>query len=181
MTESIARIIYFSFLGLAGITLLVGLDVIGRTPEIHFGFLIGFISVSAFLCTIGWTARHLIGGSGSIGSKLDTLKWIALRRWGMLFRTLFISFLGIAAYFWMEPQNIGDVPFSELTLNQIFKNLFAFLMVGGCICWFFKFPDERNSMVEEPNDNPYVFWGRLSILVALIVTVIAFLYAAWLM
>lgn len=92
------------------------------------------------------------------GSKLYAFGWAILRWWGMLFRTLFISFVGIVGYFWLDPQSIGDVPFSELTLNQIFKNLFAVLIVIGCFIWFFDFPNQGSS--KDPESNPYVSWGR---------------------
>lgn len=126
--------------------------------------------------------RPLIKIPDSIRSKLETFKWTALRRWGMLFRMIFISSLGIGGYLWLDPQPIGDVPFSQLTLNQLFSNLFAFLLSVGCFCWFINFPQQKKGS-ESSNENPYVIWGIFSflfiLLAALIGLVIAFLYAAW--
>lgn len=91
-------------------------------------------------------------------SKLETLGWLLVRWWGILFRAVFISLIGIVGYFWLDPQSIGDVPLSELTLNRILKNLFAVLIAIGCISWFFKFPDQSES--KSPEDNPYVTWAQ---------------------
>ena len=110
-------------------------------------------------------------------TKFEALKWTALRGWGILFRTLFISFVGIAAYLWIDPQPIGDVPFAQLTLNQVFQSLFAFLIASGCIYWFLKFPDQKNT--KGSNDNPYISWGWFGILVAMIVFMVSMLFVAW--
>lgn len=174
--DAVARIIYFAFLGLSVITLLVGIDVIDRTPESSFGFIIGFVSLSLLLYIIGWVARNLIGGSGSIRSKLETLKWTAMRRWGMLFRAIFISSLGIGGYFWLDPQPISDIPFSQLTLNQLFSNLFAFLLSVGCFCWFVNFPKQKKSP-ESLDDNPYVTWSRISFLFIFLAALIGLVIA----
>lgn len=112
-----------------------------------------------------------------ISSKLNTLKTQILRKWGMLFRTLFISSIGIIAYLWLEPQNIGDVPFSELTFNQIFSNLFFTLVAIGCLYWFFKFPVQDHP--DWPNDNPYESWGWFGAFLILIVSVVALLVLVW--
>lgn len=108
--------------------------------------------------------------SGSGGLKLYAFGWAILRWWGILFRALFISALGITGYFWLDPKSIGDVPFAELTLNHIFNNLFAVLIPIGCIYWLFNFPDQRNS--KDPDSNPYVSWGRFGGLVVLIAVLI---------
>jgi hypothetical protein len=121
------------------------------------------------------SARGSIRVPDSIRSKIEALKWAALRRWGMLFRAIFISSLGIGGYFWLDPQPIGDVSFSQLTLNQVFSNLFAFLLAVGCFCWFVNFPKQKKNP-KSPDDNPYVIWGMFSVfipLVALIVSMIA--------
>lgn len=66
------------------------------------------------------TAEHQPGAE-ALGLKL--MRW-----WGMLFRALFISIIGIVGYLWLDPQSIGDVPLAELTLNQILKNVVAALI-----------------------------------------------------
>lgn len=128
------------------------------------------------------SARASIRISNSTRSKLETLKWTALRRWGMLFRIIFICSLGIGGYLWLDPQPLGDVPISQLTLNQIFSNLFAVILSVGCFFWFVNFPQEKKNP-ESPDDNPYVIWGLFSILfmflATLIGSVIAVLYVAW--
>ncbi len=98
------------------------------------------------------------GNSVLSSSKLEDLGWALLRWWGILFRTLFILAVGIIGYFWLDPKSIGDVPFAELTLNQIFHNLFAVLIAFGCIYWFFNFPEQGDT--KDPDSNPYVSWGR---------------------
>ena len=100
-------------------------------------------------------------------SRVDAFGWALLRWWGILFRTLFISIVGVVGYFWLDPQSIGDVPLSQLTLNQILKNVFAFAIAIGCISWFFKFPE--TSGARSPEDNPYVGWGRFGGWVVLVV------------
>mgnify|MGYP001592815008 CR=1 FL=1 len=99
-------------------------------------------------------------------SKLETFGWALVRWWGILFRTVFISLVGIIGYLWLDPQSVGDVPLAELTLNRILKNLFAVLLAIGCVSWFFKFPDQRDS--KSPEENPYVTWGRFGGLVILV-------------
>lgn len=95
------------------------------------------------------TAEHQPGAE-ALGLKL--MRW-----WGMLFRALFISIIGIVGYLWLDPQSIGDVPLAELTLNQILKNVVAALIAIGCITWFFNFPENGADRTEA---NPYVAWGR---------------------
>lgn len=115
-------------------------------------------------------------------TKIETVKWTALRSWGMLFRAVFISSLGIGGHFWLDPQPIGDVPFSQLTLNLVFSNLLALILSIVCLCWFFSFPKEKKKQ-EGPDDNPYVMWGFFGILLmllfALIGLVATLIYAAW--
>lgn len=128
------------------------------------------------------SARILIGLSDSARSKLATFKWTASRQWGMLFRMTFISAIGIGGHYWLDAQPIGDVPFSQLTLNQLFRNVFDFLLITGCFCWFINFPKQKKKP-ESPYDNPYVVWGTFGVLflflTALIGSVITIFYIAW--
>ncbi len=88
------------------------------------------------------------------------------RGWGMMFRLLFIVTIGLIGYFWIDPHSIGDIPFSQLTLNHIFKNLSALILVVFCIAWFFKFPDQHEGMNDE--GNPYNMWANFSGLLIII-------------
>lgn len=186
---TLSYIIFFCF---AGVSPMVGLDVIDRTSRNSFGSLtvviLACILASLFFFIIGWTIRHLTLGTGSVHSKLATLKTELstvmlkiLRWWGMLFRAIFISSIGIGGYFWLDPQPLGDVPFSQLTLNQVFSNLFALILAIGCFCWFINFPQQKKKP-ESLNDERYVIWGLFSILfvflAALVGAVIAVLVVA---
>jgi hypothetical protein len=107
----------------------------------------------------------------SATSKLDTLGWALLRWWGVIFRTLFICAIGTVGWFWIDPQSISDIPLSQLTLKQIFRNLFAVLIVIGCARWFFDFPEQTND--KNPEENPYVGWGQFGgfiVIVAVLAT-----------
>ena len=83
------------------------------------------------------------------------------RGWGMIFRFLFITSVGFIGYIWFNPQNLGDIPFSQLTLNLLFNNLFSLGIVIYCIIWFFNFPDDSF-------DEPYNKWANYSLIVYLI-------------
>lgn len=99
------------------------------------------------------------GAVQSQTSKLDSFGWALLRWWGALFRALFICAVGIIGWFWIDPQSIGDIPFSQLTLKQIAGNIFAVLLAIWCVKWFFEFPKQEKDT--KPQENPYVFWGQL--------------------
>lgn len=186
--KSLGTLSYILFFCFVGISPIVGLDAIDRASRNSFGsvtvVILACILASLFFFIIGWAIRHLTVGDGSFHSKLATLKTELstvmlkiLRWWGMLFRALFISSIGIIPYLWLDPQPIGDVPFSQLTLNQVFSNLFALLIALGCIVWFFKFPVQEHP--QWPNDNPYNSWGWLGILAILVVSVITVIVIAW--
>jgi len=102
----------------------------------------------------------------SITPKLDALGWALLRWWGIIFRALFICAVGAIGYFWIDPQSISDMPLSQLTLKQIFGNLFAVLIVIGCFKWFCDFPEQSGD--KNPEENPYVGWGQIGGLVAIV-------------
>lgn len=91
-------------------------------------------------------------------TRLEVFCWTLVRWWGVLFRALFISTVGIVGYFWFDPKSIGDIPFSQLTLNHFFENIFGIGIAVGCIWWFFNFPDQSKS--QSSKDNPYVVWGQ---------------------
>ena len=94
----------------------------------------------------------------------------------MICRFLFIVSIGFIGYYWIDPQSIGDIPFSQLTLNLILKRLFAGLLILGCIVWFFRFPEKRyKEMIDE--DDPYHIWADFSVLIGFL----GFLILAWLL
>ena len=108
----------------------------------------------------------------ALKSRLESFGWALVRYWGMIFRTLFIPFVGIIGYFWIDPKSIGNTPFAELTLNQVFDNLFAMLIVLGCIYWFFNFPDQTKT--NSTKDNPYVTWGQFGATLILLVSLVLY-------
>jgi heme/copper-type cytochrome/quinol oxidase subunit 2 len=110
----------------------------------------------------------------STSSKLEALGWILLRWWGGIFRALFICAVGTIGYFLVDPQSISDMPLSQLTIKQIFENIFAVLIVIGCFRWFFDFPEQSGD--KKPEKNPYVEWGKFGIGV-IIVAVLAINWA----
>lgn len=105
-------------------------------------------------------------------SRLRTFPMALVRGWGMIFRAIFITIIGIVAYFWLDPQSIGDVPLSQLTLNHIFSNLFSVLIFIGCIIWFFNFPDQANK--KSSKDNPYFLWGQFGGAVVLVIALVLY-------
>lgn len=180
--KSLATLSYILFFCFAGVSPIVGLDVIDRTPRNSFGsftfVILACISASLFFFIIGWAIRHLTIGDGSFHSKLATLKTELsvimlkiLRWWGMLFRAVLIFSIGIGGYLWLDPQPLGDVPFSQLTLNKVFSNIFALFLGIGCFCWFVKFPKQKKKP-ESPNDDPYVMWGMFGLLFMFLATLI---------
>lgn len=108
----------------------------------------------------------------SFAQKFDSLVLVLLRWWGIIFRALFICAVGVVGYFWIDPQSIGKVPLSQLTLKEIFRNLFAILIVIGCTRWFFDFPEQSGD--KNPEDNPYVGWGQFGGLVVIAAVLLAY-------
>jgi hypothetical protein len=103
--------------------------------------------------------------------KLTVLIWC-----GKLFRTIFIIFIGIAGYSWIDPQPIGDTSLPDLTVRQFFSNMFAFLVALGCIVWFLRFPNNNNpALTSDPTQNSYVLWGAFGIIVVSLGVGITFL------
>lgn len=130
------------------------------------------ISISYFICAlipfllVGFVLIEILRKEKKTESKDSFIfqnRLTILRGWGMLFRTLFITAMGMIAYLWFKPQSLGDIPFSQLTLNQVFDNLFGILIPLGCIFWFFKFPKHKDS--GEPYENKYAMWGLLGIVI----------------
>ena len=187
--KSLATLSYILCFCFAAVSPIVGLDVIDRTPRNSFGsftfVILACISASLFFFIIGWAIRHLTLGEGSFHSKLATLKTELstvmleiLRWWGILFRAIFIFSIGIGGYLWLDPQPLGDVPFSQLTLNKVFSNLFAVILSVGCFIWFVNFPKQKKKP-ESPNDDPYVIWRMFSLLFMFLTALIAAATAAF--
>lgn len=136
-----------------------------------------FFLITVFAGIGIWEYRKAENPSGdTILQKYAAFKLAILSVWGMIFRTLFISCIGIAAYFWFDPQPLGDIPFSQLTLNKIFSSLFGVVIPLGCILWFFKFPDNKNhACTHDPKQNSYVIWGTFGVvLISLVIVVVAY-------
>lgn len=130
------------------------------------------ISISYFICAlipfllVGFAVIEILRKQKKSESKDSFIfqnRLALLRGWGMLFRTLFITAIGVMAYLCFKPQSLGDVPLSQLTLNQIFGNLFGVLIPLVCIFWFFRFPKQKDS--DEPHENRYAMWGLLGIVI----------------
>lgn len=96
------------------------------------------------------------------------------RGWAGIFRFLFITSIGVIGYFWLDPQNLGDIPFSQLTPNLIFNNLLAIGIILGCFRWFFSFPDKYDE------DEYYNMWANFSGLLGGLVIVIGIIWGGWL-
>lgn len=119
------------------------------------------LTLSPFLFA-GFTLIAILKKIESKDSFLFQNKLALLRGWGMLFRVLFITSIGILAYLFFKHQSLDDIPLSELTLNQVFGNLFGVLIPLICIFWFFNFPKQKDS--DGPYENPYAMWGMLGII-----------------
>ena len=102
---------------------------------------------------------------------MDKVSMRLLRWWGMLFRVLFITLVGIIGYLWMDPQSLGDVPLGQLTLKQIARNIMGVVIPIACLIWLFKLNKKYGD-----ESLPYEDWGRFGGFV-LLLGVIAF---AWL-
>lgn len=139
-----------------------GKDAFSNGLELHDNPYLSVESDLAQLWESGWNdsleARQQFKNKtpSEILSFLMKLK----RGWGVIFRLLFIVSIGLIGYLWIDPHSIGDIPFSQLTLNHIIKNLFAGLVVVGCFAWFFSFPEQHKEMKDE--DNPYIMWANFS-------------------
>lgn len=110
-------------------------------------------------------------------SKFDALLRILNLWWGILFRALFISFLGIFSYIMADPPSIGDVPFSDLTLNNVFENLIAIIFPIFCFFWILNYPKQDTSMYKD--SNPYEVWSGFGNLLILIVVAYLFYLYGW--
>ncbi|MCB9984646.1 MAG: hypothetical protein H6864_03035 [Micavibrio sp.] len=132
--------------------------------------------VAAFACIGACEDKKAKTPNGkTIFQKYVSFKQTILRGWGMLFRTLFISCIAIAGYQWIDPQPIGNTSLPDLTVRQFFGNLFAFLLVAGCVVWFLKFPKSKAPMSEDISEYPYLVWGLFGvILIALVIMVGAY-------
>jgi hypothetical protein len=89
-------------------------------------------------------------------SLMNRVSMRLLRWWGMLFRVLFITLVGIIGYLWMDPQPLGDIPLSQLTLKQIASNIMAVVIPIACFIWLFKLNRKYGD-----ESLPYEDWGRL--------------------
>lgn len=156
--------------GLAGITLWGGKDAVSKDAIF---FVTYFTGASMLLQMILSGDKFPQPTDDPIFLKFEAFKLSILLSWGKIFRAIFILFLGIVGYCWINPPSMADIPFSELTLRHIFSNLFAWIVAIGCVVWFFKFPKHKNT--ENPYENPYAIWGTLSVIVFAVSCLTAFL------
>lgn len=94
-----------------------------------------------------------------------------LRRWGMIFRFLFIGAVALIGYGLIDPPSISDVPFSQITPNQLFRCMFAPALVIGCFSWFLSFPEPASY-----DHEPYAVWAKFGGWTVGIIAFIGFLF-----
>jgi hypothetical protein len=62
-----------------------------------------------------------------------------------LFRIVFASLIALFVFAWLSDHStiIGDIPFSNLTLNMVLSSLFKVAVGIGtaCLCWYIAFSD----------------------------------------
>lgn len=174
---------YITFFCFSGIALLLAISIgeafiIGGQPSdapLPFLIILALVMVSLVSFVTGWAIRHKVEGNGPFRSELNALMWAMLCWWGALFRALFIFSIGITAYLWLKPQSIGDVPIGELTLNQLFANLFFVIITLGCVFWFFRFPAHQ----EDPENHftkPYTLWGVFGVCVVCLASIVPIVF-----
>jgi hypothetical protein len=111
---------------------------------------------------IGENEKPNIPARTASASEDSLLKFIKL--WGVFFRAVFIICIGIFGYVWFDPKPLGDVPISQLTLNDIFNNIYGVGIPIACAVWLFKTP-EKDPDYEE---HPYESWGKFGGFVVLV-------------
>ena len=83
-----------------------------------------------------------------------------VRWWGIVFRLIFISFIAIANYLWLDPKSIGDVPLASLTLRDILGNILVAGVAIYCLNWIFQVPEDKER---------YLDWAKFGTWVAAII------------
>jgi hypothetical protein len=96
------------------------------------------------------------------------------RGWGMVFRfrSLYIGLisLGLLGYLWMNPQPMGDLPFSRPMFGNMLRKSFAVGVSVWCLIWFLDFGRRYQSIEDE--HSPFEIWVYVGFLLIGIVTVI---------
>ena len=99
--------------------------------------------------------------------------------WGKLVR-LAILMVGIplALYFFIDPVDVREIPFSNLTLKLIGENVFFVCGVGLSLKAFFDFHAHSENYEDESEEliwiknSPYIFWGQCPIWAAIVLAVV---------
>lgn len=178
ITQDVTKISVWAFCILWHVLLItMFLDIKISGYAIVFTLFLIFGGMAALVATFAYIDACEVKNTNTPNDKTIFQKYISfkqtiLRGWGMLFRTLFISCIAIAGYHWIDPQPIGNTSLLDLTVRQFFGNLFAFLLVAGCIVWFLKFPKSKNPSSEDISEHPHLVWGYFGVfLIALAIMV----------
>lgn len=68
-----------------------------------------------------------------------------LRYIGYVTRPIFIISIGLVAVFFFMPDSIGDIPFSQLTLNKILYFVLWIVAMIVLILWIFSSPESSEN------------------------------------
>lgn len=121
-------------------------------------------SESSLYWQLGWensfASRHNF--LNNIPTEHELFIYKVKRLWGMFFRVIFISSIMFISYCWLDAGPIGDIPFSQLTLNLILKNLALISIILGCMHWLFKLPIMHRGPKGKGEDDPYLIWADFS-------------------
>lgn len=79
----------------------------------------------------------------------------ALHVWGFMFRAFIIGVIGYIGSAYFDPQDLSDVAFSQITFNDLARNLGGLAIPIACVSWFFNFPEKTNSEYD-----PYIKWAE---------------------
>ncbi|MCG9874890.1 MAG: hypothetical protein MH321_08895 [Leptospiraceae bacterium] len=107
------------------------------------------------------------GKPSSGDSKFDSVVRKLDLWWGIIFRIIFISYLGFSTFNNLNTNSIGDIPIANLTLNQVFNYIFLFLIPIILITWLFNVP----TRIYSEKSHPYELWSAFGYLVMLIMLV----------
>ena len=89
---------------------------------------------------------------------------MTMQIFGFIFRLVFILSLGLVSYFLFKPEvDIGTTPLAQLTLSDIFRQIYSILTPLVCIYWLFN----PNREEEKPYDT-WATWGILLFVVIIL-------------
>lgn len=87
---------------------------------------------------------------------------------GFLSRLIIIPALGYLAYQYVDPPDISDIPFAELTMRMVGDVFLAVVVIGAFGMWFLKFPDS-NERGGFDGERLYVTWARAGALLIMVI------------